>query len=247
LSLSDHAEQELAGEIEAPKLDKHICAGPCCHTLRTTGKGVARYGDPILCQRCVSQLRSELSAIDTAAGILVAKADGYRESTGADSAIRAHRNASTRASASPVHDLIDELTRDLSKWMVIKRPVAARLGMVARPVTEVASWLSANASLYVDDRELAGPLTEVVHRWHLRLEKRAGTAPALRHKPLPCPRCRKRGLEWETGAQTIKCRECGRIMSVQEYDDLAADGAEATDSGAEETPARRGRKAAETT
>lgn len=215
---------------------------------RKTLKGTIRYGDPVLCPQCVSQLRRELREIDTNAAILVAEADGYRGSTGADAAIRAHRNAGAKGSSSPVGDLIDEVARDLLKWMLLKRPVASRLGFVARPVTEVASWLSANASMYVYDREVAGPLCEVVHRWHARLEKRAKSGAALIHKPVPCPSCRKMGLEQERGAGVVKCRECGLIQSASVYDDAAADGAEAADaakapaSAGPEKPAPRRRK-----
>lgn len=239
---------EVPDQQEQPELDPRACRGPCNDKWRKDGKGSPRYGDPLLCSRCVSVLRTELAAIDTMAAVLVAEADGYRGSTGADSAIRAHRNAGSKGSPSPVHDLIDELTSDLRGWVVAKRKIADRLGQVARDVTELSSWLIANIDKYLYDPECAGPLSEAVHRWHGRLEKRAKAGTALVHKPIPCPSCRKMGLVQEKGAKTVSCTECGFIQAAEVYERNAADGAEAADAAkeAESAPAakRRSRSAA---
>jgi ribosomal protein L37AE/L43A len=213
--------------------------------VREGGKGTYRYGDPVLCGACMSQLRNELSAIDTMAAVLLAEADGFRGSTGADASIRAHRHAGTRNSASPAHDLVDELESVLRRYVVAKRPVAARLGQVARSVTELASWMIANLNLYIYDREVAGVLADDVHKWNVRLERRTKSATALLHKPLPCPACKKRGLEQERGSQVVKCRECGLIRSIQDYEAMAAEAAEAADAAKDDdAPAPRRRKTA---
>jgi ribosomal protein L37AE/L43A len=231
--------------IETPVLDQSLCQGPCMTRYRETGKGVQRFGDPVLCQRDVSQLRNELTEIDTMAAVLVAGADGFRASTGSDAAIRAHRSAGSRPSPSPAHDLIDELTSVLRKYVLMKRVVAGRLGFVARDITELASWLITNLDRYVSDREVAGVLSADVHRWHGRLEKQTKSATALLHKPLPCPACKKQGLQQERGSKVVKCAECGLIRSIEDYEAMAADAVEATEAG-KATAARPARRAAKT-
>jgi ribosomal protein L37AE/L43A len=238
------AAEVVPGAEETPEIDQRACQGPCMAKYRESGKGTVRFGDPLLCPACASQLRNELLEIDTTAGILIAGADGYRKSTGADAAIRAHRNASDSGDPSPAHTMINELDSVLRKWVVLKRPVASRLGAVARSTTELTSWLVRELNLYVYDRDCAGEMAAEVHKWHARLEKRADAGQALIHKPLPCPRCKQKGLEQERRSKVVKCKECGRIMSTEEYDNLAADGAESADGGVAETPkpARRSRK-----
>jgi hypothetical protein len=235
-------ESPVAGEAPGP-IDPRICTGPCTARLRQTGKGaeVARFGDPNLCGPCVSQLRNDLVEIETMSSVMQADADGHRSSTGADAAIRAHRNASTSGSPSPAHDLIDELVSVLRGYVVIKRPVASRLGQVARDTTELTSWLATNLDRYIYDRALAGQLAADARRWHARLEKRTKSATALLHKPVPCPACKKRGLEQERGSKVVKCRECGLIRSIEDYEAMAADYAEAI-GGQEEAPRPARRK-----
>lgn len=237
----DAQQQEAPPEDAAPYDDK-ACIGACNALWRKRGTGIAREGEPYLCQRCVSTLRAELSGLDTLAGMLAASEDGYRSSTGSDAAIRAHRNASNAGSPSPASDLVNELEDLLRRWVAVKRPVASRLGMLARPVTESASWLIANLHMYTADKECAGPLYDDVRRWHSRLAKRAKAGPALISKPVPCPRCPKgsRTLVQERGSEHVKCIQCNRIMSIKDYEDLAADAAESAAAGKSEAAAAKG-------
>lgn len=205
-----------------------LCPGACNALYRKNGKGIGREGDPVLCPKCVSVLRNELSGLDTLSAMLTAEADGFRGSTGSDAAIRAHRNGTGRGSPSPVSDLLGELEDALRQWVAVKRPVAARLGYLARPVTESTSWLIANLNLYMIDEDYAAQLYDAVRSWHSRLAKLAKAGPALVSKPVPCPRCSKMGLSQERGSDVVKCRECGRLMSVREYEDLAAEAESAT-------------------
>lgn len=222
---------------EFREIDPRICQGPCTAKLRETGKGgggIVRYGDPVLCQPCVSRLRGELDGLDARVTFLLNEADGHRGSTGADAAIRAHRNAGTRGSASPAYDLVNELIGVLRKWVIVKRQTAWRLGYIARDVTELAAWLKENLNWYTDDRAVAGEFADEIHRWHLRLNKRAKATPVLHAKPIPCPSCRKMGLEQEEGSPVVKCRECGLIQPAEVYESDVADAAEATQSAAED-------------
>lgn len=121
--------------------------------------------------------------------------------------------------------------------MILKRQRAWRLGFVASSVYELSSWLMENLNLYLYDPAAAGPLSADIHRWHGRLQRRAGAGPALIPKPIPCPACRKMGLQQEHGSDVVKCRECGLIQPAEVYEDSAADAAEAADSATEGKPA----------
>lgn len=231
---------------DAPEIDPAACKGPCSAKYSETGKGRYRIGDPHLCSQCESLLRKEIAGLDTLAVILRREADGHRTSTGSDAAIRAHRSAGSRPSQSPVSDLLNELEGVLRGWLTRKFPVGGRLGYYAGPLYELTSHLLDKLTAYTADEDLAGPLAMSVRRWHGRLETAAKAGPALIHKPLPCPRCQAPGLEQERGADVVKCRECGRIMSVTEYEKMASDGADAADAARDEAAAaavpRRARK-----
>lgn len=220
-----------------------LCVGSCNRRFVGEGVGAPSYGDPVLCHHCVKGLGDCLIEIDGEAAIAAAAADGHRGSTGSDdSAIRLHRGASEARSPSPVFDDLDEMASCLYKWMRLKRPRAARLGLLAREITETADWLKFNLPSFTDDREIAAEFQREITDWHRRLMNRGKAGTALFSKPLPCPRCRLVALQQERGSDVVKCSECGRIMSVREYDDMAAEAAAATAAGAEETPATRGRK-----
>jgi hypothetical protein len=213
---------------EAPDLPEGVCQGPCMEKVREAAaegkepKGTFRYGDPLVCSQCAYALRQGLAELDTTAAVLMASADGFRKSVGSDAAIRAHRNAGGQ---DPARDraLVNELDGDLRQFATAKRPVASRLGLVARSTTELASWLMENLNLFLYDENYAGPLAMSVHRWRGRLEAAAAAGQPLVNKPLPCPRCRLKGLQQERGSDIVKCSECGRIMNVTEYDELAAE------------------------
>lgn len=208
----------------------HACKGACNSLYRRKGLGYISEGNPVLCGKCSGVLQRELLGLDILSGMLAAQADGYRASTGSDAAIRAHRNAGSQRSPSPEADLVAELEDCLRTWMARKCPVMPQLGYLGRPVTECTSWLYKNLFMYLPDPELATGLYDDVRRWHSMMAKRAKAGPALVSKPVPCPRCRERGLVQERGAEIVKCTKCGRMMGISEYESLAAEGAEAADA-----------------
>lgn len=215
---------------------KGICVGVCNRRFIDSGAGTPAYGDPVLCERCISGLRTFLDEIDRVAAIAAAAADGHRSSVdSSDSAIRMHRGASASKSPSPVFEDLDEMASCLYRWMRLKRPAAARLGLLAREITETSAWLKFNLPSFSDDREIAAEFQAEIAGWHGRLIRRGKAGVALFNKPLPCPRCRLIGLQQERGSEVVKCAECGRIMSVSEYDEMAAAADEATAAAAAET------------
>lgn len=220
-----------------------ICIGHCNRRFIDKGTGTPNYGEPVLCHKCVRELSGALVELDGEAAIAAAAADGMRGSTGQDdSAVRLHRGASELPSPSPVFDDLDEMASCLFKWMRIKRPRAARLGLLAREITESASWIGFNLPSFTDDREIAAQFQQDVTSWHRRLMNRAKAGTALFSKPLPCPRCRLIALQQERGSDVVKCSECGRIMLATEYEEMAATASEAATAGAEESPAAATRR-----
>lgn len=219
---------EVQDEPERPA--RPLCSGPCNILYRKNGKGIAREGDPVLCQKCTSTLRSQISGLYVLVAMLAQTGDGHRGDTSQDSAIRAHRAPTGKGSPSHSADTVEELEQLLRRWLQVKRPVHARLGYHAAPLYELTCMLLESLHLYLRDPAYADDLREDIRVWHSRLEKMTKAGPALVSKPLPCPRCpgKSMSLVQERGSDTVKCTVCGRIMSVKEYEDLAADGAEAT-------------------
>jgi hypothetical protein len=224
--------------------EDRLCKGVCNILWHKHGKGVPTEGDPYLCERCQRTLRSELQELDTLGAMLAASIDGHRGSTASDAAIRAHRGANSRPSASPDADMLNELENELKQWIRMKRPVHGRFGLLARTTTEATAWLYQNADLYTSDPDNAGAFFEAIHRWHGLLTKKTKAGPALFSKPLPCPRCQGgKSLVQEAGSEIVYCTNCNRHMSVQEYEDLAAEAAEAAEA-AKQTPAAKRKTAA---
>lgn len=250
MSSGDAPVAQETPESPVTEIDPRWCKGSCNRLFLESGKGRPRDGDPVLCSRCTNRLRTELSGIDTAAAILAAGNDGMRGSTGGDSAIRMHRGGSSKRSPSPSHDTLGELEEFLRQWITVKRPVAARLGYLARPVTEQCSWLIANLRAYAEDRSAAYPDTadercvaevffQQITSWHSRLTKMTKTGPALITKPVPCPRCEQMGLVQERGSDHVICSSCNRHMSVSEYEKHAAAMADHEDQKKEAAAAAR--------
>ena len=224
------AADDDAVQEEQERPSRPLCPGPCNLLFRKNGRGIAREGDPVLCPKCTSTLRSQISGLDVLVAMLARTADGHRADTSQNSAIRAHRAPTGKGSPSTAADVTDELEKLLRTWLQVKRPVGARLGYHAAPVYELTSMLLESLHLYLRDPDYADDLREDIRVWHSRLEKMTKAGPALVSKPLPCPRCpgKSMSLVQERGSDTVKCTVCGRIMSVAEYENLAADGAEAT-------------------
>lgn len=203
---------------------KGLCVGSCNRKFIDSGAGSPHYGDPVLCQPCISRLGDMIKELEGAASIAYAAADGHRGSvSGDDSAIRMHRGGSASKSPSPVFDDLDEMTSCLRQHLARVRPRAARLGFLAREITEICDSLYFHLHELTGDRENAARFQADIAGWHGRLIKRGKAGAALFNKPLPCPRCRLIALQQERGSDVVKCAECGRIMAVSEYDEMAAE------------------------
>ena len=95
-----------------------------------------------------------------------------------------------------------------------------------------------------DDRTVpwAVKFGDGVHVWHRRLVRITKAGTGTHHKPVRCPRCEELALWWTEGDNHVVCRgkggACGRLISLDEYDDLARaqDAARKDDSRATRPP-----------
>ena len=181
------------------------------------------YGNPF-CLRCQARTRLRLAELDDLASIAAREADGHR--SGPD----AERVSGTRGtkSPSPVTDTLDELASVLRGWEAVARTqdgTPPRRGYLATEITTTVCWLVAHFDPLIANPDIAEDFAREIIEWHRTLVRltKAGTA---RHpKPMPCPRCDARSLEWEEGHEYVECqnrnwgnRECRKLMSLSEYD-----------------------------
>ena len=211
LEAYDDATEERAGNPDIPEPEK-----PQAPDIRPW------YGNPF-CPRCQARIRLRLAELDDLASIAAREADGHR--SGPD----AERVSGTRGtkSPSPAADTLDELASVLRGWEAVARDkdgTPPRRGYLASEITTTVCWLVAHFDPLITNPDIAEDFAREIGEWHralIRLTK-AGTA---RHvKPMPCPRCDARSLEWEEGTSHVECmnrdwghKECRKLMTLDEY------------------------------
>lgn len=72
------------------------------------------------------------------------------------------------------------------------------------------------------DRDLSYNLGDDILNEHRRLTRTTKTGDAMQHRSLACPRCARKTLVHELGTKHIACTngECGRLLTLDEYDQL---------------------------
>jgi hypothetical protein len=230
------------------------CKGPCNHrwrqaqkTLDTFGQalktwqdnpvgnppaepqipeGLSPYpGDPVFCGRCYNRYHQQLDEIGDLAAIAEAENTGHR--TGPD----AERVTGSRyaPSPSPVCDDLDELASMLRGWDSDARglnDIPPRAGYLQSEIgTLVARLTSRHYPVLMADAVRGPEFAGEVAWWHRRLRGTTKTGTGRHHKPMPCPRCGGKTLEWEEGATYVECmrqdkgiRTCGKLLSLDDYD-----------------------------
>lgn len=182
-------------------------------------------GEPFWCSRCMARIGAALTDLDELAGVWQAMADGHRGQPDKDRV----SGTSEGGSPSPITDALDELYGDLRdiednyrEWHpeLGSSPYRGARGAFAR--TLVASWLAAHFDGIITEKG-ASDAGETILRWHRRIQAAAKAKPESVRKPVPCPRCRQRSLVLETDRDLVRCsnEDCNRVMSREDYDDLA--------------------------
>lgn len=196
------------------------------------------YGDPWWCDSCMGAIRRCLAELDDLMPLRLAQADGYQVPAAPAERVNGFGEP---PSPSPGQDDLDTIIRTLNQIELEYRDIRGwssppRRGVAAPVLTSQLAWLSSHLDgilTYLNpatvplerSHTLALAFGEWVLNEHGRLQGLTSTRPPLRHKPLPCPRCRQISL-FRHDDETIRCHSrdanCGRIMTLKEYGEYEA-------------------------
>jgi hypothetical protein len=176
-------------------------------------------GNPVWCVRCASGIKVSLAELDDLAALYAAEADGHRTAPGTEPV----SGSKSRRSPSPAADDIDELYSVLHGWETAYRgeDPQARRGYLADNITTVVAWLVEHFDGVIAHEGIAADFGQDVRRWHKSLREKTRSGTGKHTKPLPCARCDLKTLTWVDGERYVECENCGRLMTLDEYDDYA--------------------------
>lgn len=181
------------------------------------------WGEPIFCQRCAAQIRSALASLDDLASLRLLLADGYQ--TPGDALGERVRSTKTAPTASPGYDDLEELIGWLRDWETAYRDSQGwhhppYRGRDAPALTSAVAWMLARLDRVLAHPDIGPEFGREVLGWHHRLQQATKTRPPMTHKPLPCPRCKRRSL-FAHDDETVRCSniDCNRVMSKREYEE----------------------------
>ena len=206
------------------------------------------------CARCQAVIRRELAELDDLASMLGAAADGHRgRRPGAKLPPAGKEHGGP--SPSPTADLLSELYGVLCEMERLSLgPARTRRGFLAAARSQAIARLldQFDTVIITTSPRIAQPagreapfavwFGETARRWHTRLKHltKAGTGTVF--KPVRCPRCDEYALWWTEGDDYVVCHgkgnTCGRLIGMDEFDQLAAEQEEARARLAGEPPTR---------
>src|SRR5580704_3226334 len=197
-------------------------------------------GTPVWCARCAAVIRRELTELDYLAAMLAQAADGQRgQRPGAKMPAGKQHGA---PSASPAADLLEELAGDLREWESEVRggePLTRR-GHLDTETSMMVAWLcgqghfaramaTVRPSLMPDGRTVpwAAKFGDGVRQWHRKLARITKAGSGTHHRGVRCPRCEEMAVWWTEGDDYAVCHgkgnTCGRLIGLDELDQLAAE------------------------
>ncbi|WP_433233776.1 hypothetical protein [Actinomadura nitritigenes] len=214
----EDARLQAAGDPELlAALDRVRPAAPVEPDLAATP------GEPVWCAKDVAGIRRALAELDDLAALLESWSDGHRGASSRDRT-GGSRAGSASPSPSPIADTLDELYRALAK---VEDDWREHRGAPPRPHRGAAEarmrcigWLMGQL-----DQILAHPASvqfgKATMAWQRRLQELTRSDPVVRRRPaVPCPRCDRRALRTRDDGYT-QCGKCGRLLSEEEYNELA--------------------------
>lgn len=181
-------------------------------------------GDPIWCAKCTASIRRALTDLDELMSLRLLHTDGYQV-PGDPLGEKVRKSSSEAPSLSPGQDELDELVDWLNEWEQALRDTQnwgtiPYRGVAAPALTSAVGWLLPRLDVMLAHPDLAEGFGKGVFMQHARLQSTTRTRAPMRHKPLPCPRCRRRSLFLHDD-ETVRCNgrdpDCGKIMSKKEY------------------------------
>jgi len=90
-------------------------------------------------------------------------------------------------------------------------------------ITSSVTYLAYNLHwILTQDTDLAFSFGHEVITEHRRLTTATKTGDVRQHRSAPCPRCQRRTLVHQLGTRHIECtnKDCGRLMTLDEYDEM---------------------------
>jgi len=183
---------------------------------------IAIPGDPIWCGRDTALIRRSLAELDDLAARAAAEAEGLRAPRG-DQRVSGSRGTRT---PSPLMDMVEDLTGLLRDWefTVKRRETPVRRGHLSTAITASIDQLLLNFDRAMANPDIAVDFGTDIRVWHRKFLS-AGHAGTVRHtKPRPCTRCHRMSLVWTEGDGHVECQtpDCGRIMSLSEYESYSS-------------------------
>jgi hypothetical protein len=181
------------------------------------------YGEPIWCRGCKASITRCLSDLEDLMSLRLAMTDGYEQPGRHGERVTGSKE---QRSQSPAQDDLDDVVRWLVGWENAYRQsqgarMASYVGTNAPALMTVVSRLMPLLDAILAHPDLAQDFGEEVFREHARLQRLTTTRPALRRKPLPCPKCEHLSL-FLRDDETVRCareqENCGLIMSPKEYE-----------------------------
>jgi hypothetical protein len=191
-------------------------------------EGLSPYpGDPVFCGRCYNRFHLQLAELADLAAIAEAENTGHRRGPDAERV----SGSKSAPSPSPVIDDLDELASMLRGWDSDARgmeDIPARTGFLQSEIgTLVARLHSRHFPVLMADA-LRGPeFAAEVAWWHRHLRGTTKAGSGRHQKPMPCPRCGDKTLEWGEGDPYVECvnglrdggiRTCGKLLSLDDYE-----------------------------
>jgi hypothetical protein len=190
------------------------------------------------CARCKTIIRRDLAELDYLAPILAASADGQRGQRPGAKMPKGKQHGGP--SPSPTADLLEEMAGDLREWEYRVRGGAplARRGHLATETTMMITWLVDKFDraiiMSTPTRAADGNLVpwavkfgQGVKEWHQKLNHIAKAGTGTHHRAVRCPRCEEMAIWWTEGDDHAICHgknnTCGRLIGLDELDQLAAE------------------------
>ena len=190
---------------------------------------IPRLGNPIWCSLCQSDIRAAIGQLDDLAAYVSEREDGkIATGIGIDTGPQ-HTKGSHSPSGSPAWDAVDEAITWANDTA---HSLALRLGHAWRPRTRrdgdpARNRLLAPATNYLYawcPQLLSQPKAEKWGKEALslasRLRRASGRDELVMRLTMACPTCNLRALERADGSNTVACRSCQAILSLDDYETL---------------------------
>lgn len=207
------------------------CPGPCNGAYRRAlernvspeERPVPVPGDPVWCRGCAAGVGQHLDAVWRLYLRL-----GEEALAGTRPAPERVSGSGGEPSPSPMVDEADALAHWAVRWAHRVREARGFVPWTRMPyrpeaALEVAlGFLAAQREWVLADAGLGLEFGVDVRRTVGRVQYLTGSTAQRIRKRAPCPRCGWQTLMHESGAEYLRCSTCGRLMSLDEYDNYEA-------------------------